>query len=148
MTPSFFQITLKLFLMRENSLLVLKESQLGHGDLPGGRLHKGEIYNPLHRALEREIAEELGTRVEYSFEDSPLFLFPHTIRNGGHEALGIAFAGEYHGGAIDLSNEHEKFEWVDIESYRPEDHFSDHLLDAVKRFLSLRSLEVNGVNAQ
>lgn len=136
MTPGFFQITLKVFLIRradEPEFLVLKDSESQLGDLPGGRLAEQEIEEPFRDSIAREMREELG-RIEYELTEDPLFYFPHRIRNGGYPALGIAFLARYKSGNIELSEEHDSAEWVGVKSYRPEILFTEHLLSAVRRF--------------
>ena len=137
MTPGFFQITLKVFLQRNASagreFLILKDKDSQMGDLPGGRLSELEIYDPFSAAIAREMREELGG-VDYALEEKPLFYFAHKIRNGGHAALGIAFAAEYLGGEIVLSEEHDWLGWENVQSYNPRPLFQDHMLSAVLQF--------------
>lgn len=135
MTPGFFQITLKLFLLRGNEMLILRDRDSQLGDLPGGRISAEEIYQPFASSLAREIHEELGN-VEYSLEPEPIFLFPHRIQNGNHPALGIAFLGSFKGGKILLSDEHDWMDWVNVQTYTPAPLFKEHLLDAVVQFQS------------
>lgn len=133
MKPGFFQITLKVFLRKGGAFLVLKDAESGFGDLPGGRLGQGEIYDPFPMCIDREIKEELGD-IKYLLREKPLFYFPHRILNGGHEALGIAFLAEYQGGEIRLSEEHNQMSWENVEAYHPGELFKDHLLYAVEHF--------------
>ena len=135
MTPGFFQISLKLFLMRGDELLILRDRASKYGDLPGGRLGETEIYLPFPESLGREIREELGESVRYSLNPEPLFVFPHKMI-AGHEALGIAFIGRYEGGEIELSEEHGQMKWENVRSFDPRSVFFAHLLDAVLRFQS------------
>lgn len=134
MIPGFFQITLKVFLVSGDKFLILKDAEKQVGDLPGGRFGPGEIYLPWKDSISREMAEELGKNVRYDLSRDPIFLFPHRIVNGGHEALGIAYQARYLGGEIQISDEHDFMQWVDIDSYNPSPMFSDHMLEAVRRF--------------
>lgn len=137
MKPGFFQITLKVFLQRNGpggrEFLILKDKDSQMGDLPGGRLAEEEIYQPFYDAIAREMREELGD-VRYSLAEKPLFYFAHKIRNGGYPALGIAFAAEYLGGEIMLSDEHDYQSWESVQSYDPRALFQDHMLSAVLQF--------------
>lgn len=136
MTPGFFQITLKVFLLRPGAnpeFLVLRDRESQMGDLPGGRLSESEIYEPFKDAIAREMREELG-EVAYRLAEEPAFYFGHRIRNGGHPALGIAFTAEYLGGEIALSDEHDWMAWVPAKTYVPAPLFQEHMLSAVLRF--------------
>ncbi len=135
MTPGFFQITLKVLLHRGKEFLVLRDRQSGEGDLPGGRLSAGEIYKPWRESIAREIEEELGPAVRYRLEENPLFVQPHWIKNGGHEALAIFFRADFVDGEIRLSDEHDRMAWADPSSFDPASWFSDHLLEGVQRYL-------------
>lgn len=142
MKPALFHITLKVFLISDNSFLVLRDKDDQHGDLPGGRLDKNEIFLSFSQAIRRELTEELGSNFRYKLRESPLFLFPHYIEKDQQEALGIAFVAELIDGNITLSEEHDQMEWVNIRSYKPETHFTDYLFKAVEHFLRIhRSLE-------
>jgi 8-oxo-dGTP diphosphatase len=137
MTPGFFQITLKVFLLRNGptgrEFLVLKDKDSQMGDLPGGRLSESEIDEPFSRAIAREMREELG-HLSYRLEEKPLFYFAHRIRNGGYPALGIAFAAEYETGEVTLSEEHDWMSWENVQTYKPEPLFQEHMLSAVLQF--------------
>ncbi|MBL8020206.1 MAG: NUDIX hydrolase [Leptospirales bacterium] len=135
MMPGFFQITLKLFLLRGQEMLILRDRDSQLGDLPGGRISADEIYQPFARSLAREIQEELGD-IAYNLEPDPIFLFPHRIQNGNHPALGIAFMASFKSGNIVLSDEHDWMAWVDVQTYIPAPLFKEHLLDAVVQFQS------------
>jgi len=135
MTPGFFQITQKVFLIRGDDFLVLRDRKTQFGDLPGGRLAANEIYEPLEHAIAREMREELGN-VDYRLQAEPAFLFPHRIQDGGHPALGIAYIAKYLGGDPTLSDEHDWMSWANIREYDPRPLFCEHMLDAVLRFQS------------
>jgi len=138
--PAFFQITLKLFLIdNEGRLLILRDRKSGLGDLPGGRLGKGEIYNSWMDSLNREIIEELGSDIEYTVSEDPIFCFPHYMISDQCEGLGIAYTGKFIKGSIVLSDEHDYMEWADPESYSFENLYRDHMLDAVLKFTDMRT---------
>ena len=144
MIPAFFQITLKAFLLDpDGKLLILRDRASGLGDLPGGRLGRGEIYISWGECLNREIREELGDAIRYELHEEPVFCFPHYMVSDQCEGLGIAFQGKYFDGNISLSDEHDFMEWVNPDEYRFETLFKDHMLDAIYKFLSTRSKILN-----
>lgn len=132
--PGSFQITLKLFLLREERFLVLEDSATGEGDLPGGRLNCGELYQPFEHSLAREVLEELGP-IQYRLLADPVFIFPHFVAKDQKEALGIAFLGEYLDGEIHLSAEHNEFAWASVDN-PPDGFFVSYMKAAVQTFLS------------
>lgn len=138
MTPALFEITLKVFLLRDREFLALRDRKTGSGDLPGGRLSKGEIYRPWSEQVRRELHEELGDELVFELLDKdPLFIFPHFIEESGSEALGMAFRARYISGSIQLSAEHDYFEWVAMRSFEAGSLFKAHLAEAVRRFQNL-----------
>ncbi len=90
-------------------------------DLPGGRVEFGESADA---ALKREILEEVNLEVEII---SPIHVW-HYVKNG-FQLIGINFACIWKNGEVELSGEHESYEWLtlanlvernwdDIDSYR------------------------------
>ena len=138
MEPGFFQITLKAFIIRTGpggeEFLVLRDAQLGIGDLPGGRISQPEFYKPWSDCLRREIAEELGTNIEYDLTEESIFLFPHRILSARTDGLGVAHIARYLGGEIQLSEEHDHYNWVNLKTYDPHGFFVEHMEGAVLRF--------------
>ena len=133
--PGFFQITLKLFLRDGNRLLVLRDKESGQGDLPGGRITQDEFFADWQLALQRELREELGGNAQYSLEPSFFMLRKHLIDAGEHACLWIGYRGNWQGGEIRLSHEHDFMDWVDITSYNPESLFRGTSLAAIQEYL-------------
>ena len=131
--PGQFQITLKLFLLREDQLLILEDRHDRVGDLPGGRINQNEFFDPFHRTLAREVREELGT-VKCSINPDPVFCFQHFVQKDQKQALGLAFVGAWVSGEITLSEEHSGMDWVDCKTFSPGSKFVAHMLAAVERF--------------
>ncbi|MCB1156101.1 MAG: NUDIX hydrolase [Leptospiraceae bacterium] len=134
-THGFFQITQKLFLRNQNSILILRDRKSGHGDLPGGRINEPEFFFFFLEGLKRELREELGENIQYDIEPQPIFFARHRVVEGKYPCLIVAYEGKFLGGDIQLSNEHDYMEWVDRETYNPEPLFKKHLLFAVSSYL-------------
>lgn len=137
MEPGFFQITLKVFLVKDNQFLILRDAIAQTGDLPGGRLSQTEFYQSWNDAIRRELREELGPAVQYTLHESSLFHFPHRILSAQTDALGIAFRADYQAGLIQISDEHDYFAWVPLDSYDPTGFFAPSMAAAVRQFQAL-----------
>jgi 8-oxo-dGTP pyrophosphatase MutT (NUDIX family) len=55
-----FEVSLKAFVLRDERALLVRESDTGYWELPGGRIDVGEEWQPHANILARDIAEELG----------------------------------------------------------------------------------------
>jgi 8-oxo-dGTP diphosphatase len=131
----FFQITQKLFLRKDNFLLVMKDRKSQCGDLPGGRLHQDEFFENWLHSLERELIEEMGDRAIIEVFPEPIFIAKHNVQEGNHPCVIVAYQGLWKGGEIILSEEHDYMEWVDVNTYKPSPLFKDYMLKAVEKYL-------------
>lgn len=132
--PGLFQITLKVFLQKEDRFLILRDYQSGEGDLPGGRIGYHEFMQDWHQALQREIHEELGEQVRFELSPQVIFWRRHLVEAGSQYCLLFAYEGQYLGGEIQLSHEHDEFHWVNRKYYQPQDFFTSSMLAAVQEF--------------
>jgi 8-oxo-dGTP pyrophosphatase MutT (NUDIX family) len=132
--PGRFEITLKVFLVDGDRILVLRDRESREGDLPGGRLGADEMAQPWMDAVARELREELGPHARWRVDPEPLFVWPHQFASTGLDGLGIAFAGTWEGGRLTLSDEHEAFAWVPVEGTDMGDWFQGTMLQAARRF--------------
>lgn len=135
--PGVFEVTLKVFIVREGALLVLRDRASGQGDLPGGRIEQDELHGGWPAAVARELEEELGADAHVLVQSEPAFVFPHHIQASGRDAVGLAFRGRWIDGAITLSDEHDRYRWVDLQDPGLLDHFVTHQRAAVARFVAL-----------
>lgn len=108
---------------KDQVLLVTRSQNEHHGkgkfDLPGGKLDIGEN---IKAGLLREIKEELGITVElgpivYAFDfgekyDDRQEIGDETLLIGGK---GLRYLAYYQGGEIKLSDEHDNWQWADIQ---------------------------------
>ncbi|MFZ2975059.1 MAG: nucleotide exchange factor GrpE [Candidatus Moraniibacteriota bacterium] len=121
----FFSLTVKVAIInKEGKILIIKRSKddaikAGEYDLPGGNIDYREN---IEVAMKREIKEELGIEVElgpiiYAFDfenkyDREYEFGKEKIKVGGK---GLRFIAYYEDGEIELSHEHQKYEWLDFD---------------------------------
>jgi 8-oxo-dGTP pyrophosphatase MutT (NUDIX family) len=106
-----YQVGLKLLLEKEGMVLLLRDRQTGHLDLPGGRINADEYEISITEALDREVREELGNDIQYTL-DKPLFQFRRFNVEKSSRVFITVYGGEYISGDILLSDEHSAFEWI------------------------------------
>ena len=89
--------------------MLLKESDTGLWELPGGRVETNEVLQPHWEILGRELREELGTdlRVEVG---PPIVTWTRSA--AGQCAFLVGFLCPYRGGSIRLSPEHVEARWL------------------------------------
>ena len=131
----YFQITQKAFIRKNNFLLVMKDKKSGEGDLPGGRMNQDEFFGDWLVSLNRELQEELGNNLQLKIYPEVILVHKHFINLGKHPCIILGYHADFLGGEIQISEEHEYYEWVDIKTYKPELLFSEYMLDAVKLYL-------------
>ena len=130
-----FQITQKVFIRNGNLLLVMKDKKSGAGDLPGGRMNQDEFFLDWMDSLNRELAEELGNNFKVKVNPEPILVHKHLVNDGNHPCVIIGYDAIYEPGEISISEEHDFFKWVDVTNYKPEELFSEYMLDAVNIYL-------------
>ena len=111
MTEKKIGVAVKGFVFKDNKLLIIyktkEEAMIDPNlriDQPGGRLEFGE--NP-YEALTREISDEVNLKVR--------IIMPFEVWNyikGDFELVGINFLCEWIDGDVQLSEEHERYEWI------------------------------------
>lgn len=131
----FFQITQKLFLRKDNLLLVLRDRKSGLGDLPGGRMNEDEFYDDWQSSIAREIEEELGTNIKISIDANPILIHKHRVNDGNFPCIILGYAATWVSGDIKLSDEHDFMDWVDVKTYNPTNLFSEYMLEAIEIYL-------------
>lgn len=80
-------------------------------DLPGGIVEKGEEFNS---ACAREVREETGLEVEPA---SLKLMYAHTehFKQNNNNVTWLIYTGNTTESEVELSYEHDMFEWVSIE---------------------------------
>lgn len=137
---ALFCVGQKAFIEKDGKVLVIFDTMEGL-DFPGGKIQEGEakMGNPagLIDSLKREVAEETGLQIEV-FDPFTVWYheFPENHRNSGKVVYIVGFKCKYLSGEIKLSEEHNKFEWVDKNSYEKWNDKSDYF-GALKKYFSL-----------
>jgi 8-oxo-dGTP pyrophosphatase MutT (NUDIX family) len=128
-------------LLRDSDKLLITHDIFGDWDIPGGRIKKDEFETPLESVIERKIKEELGPAVKYKLGPPKVF-FRHERKE---QRLGelvrifaVGYEAEYLGGEITLGDHHDKSEWVDIKSFKPEEYFTGGWLKGLQEYLQNR----------
>jgi ADP-ribose pyrophosphatase YjhB (NUDIX family) len=133
-------VAVKVFLVNDGKLLVMKDN-FGDWDLPGGRIKKDEFHTPLAAVIERKMKQEVGDKARYTIQEPIVFL-----RHERNEAVpgnplvrifAVGYAATLDGGEVTLSPRHTEMQWVDIKTYKPEQHFTGGWLEGVQEYLDL-----------
>ena len=107
-----YQVGLKVLLKKDGKFLFLK-SPLGPClDLPGGRIGRKEKDTPLTQVIQREIEEELGNSIKYKVEQ-PVFQFRRYFDYLDLHIFITVYEATFLSGEINLSSEHESYQWID-----------------------------------
>jgi len=137
-TPFF---AYKVFL-RDGDNLLITHDIFGDWDLPGGRVQGGEFGGPHEEVIKRKIREELGDKVRYELgRFQTIFQVTRHEHNLDKEVqiLALGYAATYLGGEIRLGDHHDKMEWVNVTTFKPEDYFTDGWLVGVQAYLTTLS---------
>jgi 8-oxo-dGTP pyrophosphatase MutT (NUDIX family) len=136
MDKDLYFVALKL-LLRDGEKLLITHDVFGDWDIPGGRIKKDEFEAPLDSVVERKIKEELGLEVKYKLGQPKVF-FRHERKEQRLSEMvrifAVGYEAEYLGGEIKLGNHHDKFEWVNLNSFKPEEYFTGGWLTGIKEY--------------
>ena len=137
---ALFCISQKAFIEKEGKVLVLSDPVEGL-DFPGGKIQEGEAQDgdasSLVTSLKREVLEETGLEIDV-FNPFTVWYheFPKESRNFGKVVYLVGFRCKYISGEIKLSDEHDKFRWVDKSDYKEVDDGSDYF-DMLEKYIKL-----------
>lgn len=109
MEPQFFFST-KALIVKDNKFLVMYNMVAGKKkfDMPGGRMEFGET---AEETLAREIKEELNVQIK------PIKLIDtwNYMHKEYFQITGIIYYCKITGGEIIISDEHDGYEWIDVD---------------------------------
>ncbi len=138
---ALFCVCQKAFIEKDGKVLILGDPEEGL-DFPGGKIQEGEAKdgdaNSLLEALKREVREETNLEVEIQDPFAVWYHeFPKTSRNFGKVVYIVGFRCKYTSGELKLSNEHNKYQWVDKSDYKTVDDGSD-FFDVLEKYFGDR----------
>ncbi len=107
-----FEVSLKAFIVRGRQALLVRESDTGFWELPGGRIDVGEEWVAHAEVLAREIAEELGKAVAIEVSDRAVTWVRQRPADGVYQLI-IARPSRLVSGGPVLSAEHSELAWLD-----------------------------------
>lgn len=107
----------------------------GKWDFPGGGVEWNES---LEKGIEREIKEELG-QVKFKLGDPILVWDWVHEENSDKRTVCVLYEAEYLGGKIILNEEHDRYEWVEIDKLMNYDWHEDDLV-AVRKIMNKYSV--------
>jgi len=136
----FYFVAVKVFLRDGDKLLVLHD-KFGSWDLPGGRIKPDEFETPLEDIIKRKMGEELGSAVKYrSPKPTNIFFRVERIEAGLNRKVrifAVGYEAQYEGGEIALGKYIERYDWVDVKTFRPEESFKGDWLLGVREYLKM-----------
>ena len=136
---ALFCVGQKAFIEKDGKVLVLNDPVEGL-DFAGGKIQEGEAKDgdalSLIRSLKREVREETDLEIEVF---NPFAVWYHEFskghRNYGKVVYLVAFKCKYVSGEFKLSDEHDKFRWVDKNDYKEVDDGSDYF-DVLRKYFT------------
>ena len=131
-------VAVKLLLRRNNELLITHDI-FGSWDIPGGRIKPDEFEVPLEEVVARKMDEELGSKVNYELGKPVVFFRHERIEKSTNEPVRIfalGYEAKYLDGEVQLGSNHDKYEWVDFASFKPEEYFTGGWLKGLQEYLT------------
>lgn len=144
----FYHISLKAILKNKNGeALILKADSngtlAGFYDLPGGRIDEDEFATPLPEILKREIIEEIG-EADFEINETPVAVGRHCIKKEHANSekdvhvFYVFYEVQLETGNVNISDEHEGFEWVDLKKIELKRYFTTAMLEGIKMYLGVK----------
>jgi hypothetical protein len=134
---SYF-VAVKLFVRDGDKLLILHDI-FGSWDLPGGRIKKDEFNTPLKDVITRKIHEELGGSIKIKVGQSNGIFFRVERWEEGLDMtvriFAVGYNANYLGGEVEVGKHMEKYKWVDVKTFKPEEYFKGGWLVGVQEYL-------------
>lgn len=144
MSHANFNVSLKLILVNDKKQILglnvsFYSSFAGFYDLPGGRIVANEVSEDFVKTLKREVKEEIGN-IKFNLTAEPIavvkYIVPGNFLKNKKDLpmIYIFFVGRYLGGKIELSQEHDGYKWLDVNSKNVNKYFFKNYLSGVQRY--------------
>jgi ADP-ribose pyrophosphatase YjhB (NUDIX family) len=138
-SKDLYFVAVKVFL-RDGDNLLITHDIFGAWDLPGGRIKKDEFNTKLEDVITRKMREEIGDDVKYELGQVNGIFFRVERKEAGLNnkpvrIFAVGYDAEYLSGKVKLGDHHDKFEWVNIKNFKPEDYFTGGWLLGVQEYL-------------
>lgn len=138
---ALFCVGQKAFIEKDGKVLVLNDPIEGL-DFPGGKIQQSEAKDgdasSLFKSLRREVLEETGIDIEVGDPFAVWYHeFPKNHRNYPKVVYLVGFKCKYISGNAKLSDEHDRFQWVDKNNYTELDNNNDYFHVLKKYFNQL-----------
>ena len=135
---ALFCVGQKAFIEKDGMVLTLGAPK-GDLDFPGGKIQEGEARDgdasSLAEPLKREVREETGLEIEVGDPFAVWYHeFPKESRDYGKMVYLVGFKCKYISGEVKLSDEHDKYQWVNKDNFKEVDDESDYFDVLVKYF--------------
>jgi len=125
-------------LLRDGNKLLITHDIFGSWDIPGGRIKPDEFSKPLEDIITRKMSEELGNEVNYELGSPKVFFRVERIEQSVNQPVrifAVGYEAQYKGGQIELGEHHDKMEWVDVNTFSPDDYFKGGWLTGVIEYI-------------
>lgn len=112
-----FEVSLKAFIVRDRTALLVQEADTGFWELPGGRIDVGEERIGHDLILAREMREELGGAFAIEVTSKAASFVRQRPTDGVFQFL-LARVCRHVDGEVVLSGEHAAMRWVGPDDWR------------------------------
>lgn len=127
-------------LMRKDNELLITHDVFGSWDIPGGRIKPDEFETPLEEIVARKMTEELGNSINYKLGKVAVYFRHERVEHSTNQPVRIfalGYEAEYQSGDIELGGNHDKYEWVNVNEFNPEEYFEGGWLKGVQEYIEL-----------
>ncbi len=124
-------------LLRDGDKLLITHDIFGQWDIPGGRIQKHEFEAALDDVIARKMIEEIGEDVKYELGDPKVFFRVERLEHSTQSTVrifAVGYEARYLGGEVELGKHHDKYEWVDLRIFKPDDYFEGGWLTGIKEY--------------